>query len=191
MNRELLKCLEAYNELYKEESIKAELLKTYLRENGTGAFLRCMYPAHFTASAWLLNRTGDKVLLAEHKKLNKLIQPGGHWEKSDQDLFQTALRELKEEIGIGRVSGDHNNIFHIDIHKIPANIHEPGHLHYDITYLFVCEDEKIEINTKELKHAEWYSLEELKKANIEDDALNGMIFKTASVILYERNLNIL
>ncbi len=53
-------------------------------------------PGHVTASAWIVDPARTQVLLLHHGKLNRWLQPGGHWEE-DPDLLSAALREAREE----------------------------------------------------------------------------------------------
>ena len=88
---------------------------------------------HFTASAWLVDRSGTRVLLTHHRKLQRWLQLGGHAD-GDRDLPQVALREAQEESGLGglRVERD---LFDIDRHWIPERGDVPGHWHYDARYV--------------------------------------------------------
>ena len=88
---------------------------------------------HFTASAWLVDCSGTRVLLTHHRKLQRWLQLGGHAD-GDRDLPQVALREAQEESGLGglRVERD---LFDIDRHWIPERGDVPGHWHYDARYV--------------------------------------------------------
>ena len=48
--------------------------------------------AHFTASAFVVDETGTQTCLIQHVKLGRLLQPGGHVERSDLSLEAAALR---------------------------------------------------------------------------------------------------
>jgi 8-oxo-dGTP pyrophosphatase MutT (NUDIX family) len=54
---------------------------------------------HFTASAIVLDDTGQRVLLVHHNKLQRWLYPGGHVD-ANEDPAQAALREVREETGI-------------------------------------------------------------------------------------------
>lgn len=96
-------------------------------------FVRGRLAGHFTASSWLVDRTGSRVLLTHHRKLKRWLQLGGHAD-GDRDLPQVALREAQEESGLGglRVERD---LFDIDRHWIPERGDVPGHWHYDARYV--------------------------------------------------------
>ena len=57
-------------------------------------------PAHLTASALVLDATGDHVLLTLHRKADAWFQFGGHFEPGDGDVHAAATREAREESGI-------------------------------------------------------------------------------------------
>jgi 8-oxo-dGTP diphosphatase len=54
---------------------------------------------HFTASAVVFDDAG-RVLLVHHNKLGRWLYPGGHVEP-DEDPAQAAIREVREETGVG------------------------------------------------------------------------------------------
>lgn len=57
-------------------------------------------PRHFTASALVLDESGEQVLLTLHRKAGRWLQFGGHLEASDADLHAAATREAREESGL-------------------------------------------------------------------------------------------
>lgn len=96
-------------------------------------FQRWHPPGHFTGSAWLVARDGERVLLTHHRKLERWLQLGGHAD-GDPDLAQVALREAQEESGLGALRVE-PRIFDIDRHRIPARGNEPEHWHYDVRFV--------------------------------------------------------
>ena len=64
------------------------------------ACLRECVPGHVTASALVLNDSGDQVLLTLHPRLGRWVQLGGHCEDADGDIVAAALREATEESGV-------------------------------------------------------------------------------------------
>ncbi len=96
-------------------------------------FQRWHPPGHFTGSAWLVARDGERVLLTHHRKLGRWLQLGGHAD-GDPDLAQVALREAQEESGLGALQVE-PRIFDIDRHRIPARGSEPEHWHYDVRFV--------------------------------------------------------
>jgi len=96
-------------------------------------FERTCVPGHFTASAWLVDRTGQRILLTHHRKLGRWLQLGGHAD-GDNDLARVALREAEEESGLRDLQVE-RAIFDLDRHMIPARGADPDHWHYDVRFI--------------------------------------------------------
>lgn len=99
-------------------------------------------PGHFTASAFVLDGSRERVLALYHRKLGRWLQPGGHVEPSDPHLLAAALREAREEVGLARLNlvAEAPEIFDLDVHPIPAFGADPAHAHFDVRFLFVTEE---------------------------------------------------
>jgi len=161
------KILQAYLEIYPEQNLKADFEKLFSTKKSITS--RQNFYGHITASAIVLDQTLTKVLLIEHKKLGKLIQPGGHVDETDESLFSAANREVIEETGFNDLSS--LDIFSkkdipidIDIHLIPENIkkNEPEHLHFDFRYLFILNsDSQGNISEEEIDGYKFVSINEL------------------------------
>jgi len=94
--------------------------------------------AHFTASAFVVDESGERTCLVSHVKLQRLLQPGGHVEPTDLSFEAAAVREAREETGLDLVlHPTAPRPFDLDIHEIPARPGEPAHFHLDVRYLLV------------------------------------------------------
>jgi 8-oxo-dGTP pyrophosphatase MutT (NUDIX family) len=116
-------------------------------------FRRADPEGHVTASAVVARPSGDSFLLVFHQKLDRWLQPGGHVEPDDPSVFDAALREAKEETGIGGLAeplGD--RILDLDVHAIPALRDEPAHFHYDVRFLLTADDAR-----SPARGASWFS----------------------------------
>ena len=102
-------------------------------------------PGHLTASGFVLSPDRHRVLLIEHVKLGRWLQPGGHLEAVDESFEQAARREVFEETGLddlgtdGRLEG----LFDLDVHLIPAHGGDPEHFHFDLRYVFIAPHESV------------------------------------------------
>lgn len=97
-------------------------------------------PGHLTASAFVVDDAGARILLVHHARLDRWLQPGGHGEPGENDLLKIALREAREETGIDGLSpfGGEETPLDLDVHTIPARADEPAHLHLDVRFLVVA-----------------------------------------------------
>ena len=94
-------------------------------------------PGHFTCSSFVLSPDSTSLLLIYHSKLKRWLQPGGHTEPGDPDVFAAAHREALEETGIdGLQLVDGLVLFDLDIHLIPGRGDEAAHEHFDLRFLF-------------------------------------------------------
>lgn len=138
MNGEALDvALERYRQRWPGEAACVDLFDALRREAGpdTGnhPYLRDRTAGHFTASCWLVDRAGERVLLTHHRKLDRWLQLGGHAD-GDRDLARVALKEAEEESGLSGLvlEGD---IFDLDRHRIPEHKGVPAHWHYDARFV--------------------------------------------------------
>lgn len=114
------------------------------------AYLRERLQGHFTASAWVVNKTRTHTLLTLHRKLGKWLQLGGHAD-GNENLLEVALIEASEESGLTSLRFVDRRIFDIDRHLIPQRGDVQEHFHYDVRFLIEAEsDEPLHISSESM-----------------------------------------
>lgn len=163
----ILTQLEEYSRRFPEEKAEAGLLIQFVKEHdGEQLINRKNFSGHLTTSAFIVDESGEALLLLKHKSLNRWLQPGGHVDSTDASLIVSAIREACEETGFdaAHLHLVSNNIFDIDSHVIPENItkQEPSHVHHDIRYLFRCSNSKsLAISLEESTDSFWIPFSDL------------------------------
>ena len=130
------------------------------------ALLRTCVPGHLTASALIVDASGERALLTHHKKLEKWLQLGGHCD-GEANLAASALRECWEESGIEGLR-IHPAIVDLDIHTIPARKQEPEHLHLDSRFLVFAPEGATETVSEESIALGWVAVSELAELGTDD-----------------------
>ena len=145
---------------------------------------------HITASGYIYSKTDKKILLLEHKKLSKLLQPGGHVEKKDKTILDTVKREIYEETGLSNlqllgIDMDTNIPMDINTHFIPENKKKNMHCHYhhDFRYLFIVDKTiNVKIDENESNNYEWVCIDKL----INNDMFSNVIKKINRLLSNEQ-----
>jgi 8-oxo-dGTP pyrophosphatase MutT (NUDIX family) len=111
-----------------------------LVETGTRPFSRQEFvPGHLTASAIVLDDRRERTLLIFHQKLQRWLQPGGHFEPGENDPSVAAAREVLEETQTAtRWPGNAPIMLDVDVHLIPARKADPAHEHFDLRMLLIA-----------------------------------------------------
>jgi 8-oxo-dGTP pyrophosphatase MutT (NUDIX family) len=116
-------------------------------------------PGHVTASAFIVNEARDALLLILHAKLGRWLQPGGHIEADDVDVAHAAEREVREEVGLERLTP--NGVLDVDVHSIPAHRSQPAHEHFDVRFLFTTVKDARVVAGSDAQAARWVPIAEL------------------------------
>jgi 8-oxo-dGTP pyrophosphatase MutT (NUDIX family) len=154
-----LKNYHPFNE--QEEKDKTLLLKALASEKDIATRLNTL--CHLTGSAWVVNRTHDKVLMAYHKIYQSWSWLGGHAD-GEMDLLSVALREVKEESGITDVKPLLTTPFSIEVLTVDGHIkhgeYVSSHLHLNVTYLLEADEkEPLRIKEDENTGVAWFTLD--------------------------------
>lgn len=165
--KESIKKFNPYNEQEKEDK---KIMLSYM-DDFDNILTRQNKYAHFTSSAFVLNKERTKILMIYHKIYNSWAWTGGHSD-GDSDLLNVAMKEAKEETGIKNVRPISESIYSIEI--INVNGHEKrgeyvsSHAHLNVTYLLEAdEDEKIHIKADENSGVKWFIIDEIMEVSSE------------------------
>ena len=134
-------------------------------------FCRTNLINHMTASAWVVNRRRDRLLMVYHNIYNSWSWLGGHAD-GEEDLLSVAIREVKEESGIKQVAPVSEEIFSVEVLTVDGHekkgIYVPSHLHLNVTYLLEAHDgESLKIKADENSGVAWFGLSEAVDASTE------------------------
>jgi len=138
-------------------------------------FERERIAGHFTASCWLVDRSGERTLLTHHRKLGMWLQLGGHAD-GERDLQVVALKEAEEESGLGGLSIA-AGIFDLDRHWIPEHKGVPAHWHYDVRYVVHASEDEAYTVSEESHDLAWRQITELAVEAGTDESVQRMARK--------------
>ena len=164
-----------------------EQLKEYIpyneqEEKDQGFILKCMKEQeniffreneqmHMTASAWVVNKDRDKVLMAYHNIYDSWSWLGGHAD-GEEDLLKVAMKEVQEESGVSHVRPVSEDIYSLEVLTVDG--HEKrgryvsSHLHLNVTYLLEADEEEVlRVKEDENSQVAWFSLEDAIEASTE------------------------
>lgn len=130
------------------------------------ALHRTCTEGHLTASALVVDVTGERALLMHHRKLDKWLQMGGHAD-GDDDLAAVARREAFEESGIaGLVLANGGAPVDLDVHEVRPPL-EPPHLHLDVRFVALAPAGCVATGNPESHELRWVDLDELASTHEE------------------------
>ena len=126
-------------------------------------------PFQFTATGYVVSNR--KVLLVAHKKLRKLLPPGGHLRQDANGMFiespeEAAVREVKEETGldveiIGKKYAAHSSDEEMLFVPESMHIHSIDEEHNHYGFDFFCTPKRAVKELKGEEDCKWFSEEEL------------------------------
>lgn len=126
---------------------------------------------HFTASSWVINPERTKVLMIYHNIYQSWAWTGGHAD-GEEDLLNVAVRELKEETGIEKVTILTPSIFSLEIVCVNGHVKKgkfvSSHVHLNAGFLMeVDETEILKIKPDENSGVKWIPIEEIEQESSE------------------------
>ena len=150
----------------KDKQILLENLKKY-----DNIFLRDNRLAHFTVSAWIVNKERTKVIMAYHNIYNSWSWLGGHAD-GETDLLKVAVKEAREESGAENIKAVSEDIFSLEVLTVDGHIKKgeyvSSHLHLNVTYLLEADEgETLKKREGENSAVSWFGLDEAIEASNE------------------------
>jgi 8-oxo-dGTP pyrophosphatase MutT (NUDIX family) len=130
----------------------------FLAARPDDACRRSCEPGHLTASALVLDHSGNRVLLTLHPRVGRWIQLGGHCEPDDATLAAAALREAWEESGIDGLTLEPDPL-HLDVHPITCSLGRPTR-HFDVRFLVRAPADAVARISPESRDLRWWPVED-------------------------------
>jgi 8-oxo-dGTP pyrophosphatase MutT (NUDIX family) len=140
-----------------QESLRQAFL-SYLAARDDACWRSCA-PGHLTASAVVLDATGQNVLLTLHPRVGAWIQLGGHCEAGDDTLAGAALREAVEESGIADLRME-PGLAHVDVLPVTCSLGVPTR-HFDLRYVMHAPPGAKPLRSNESIDLRWWPADEL------------------------------
>jgi 8-oxo-dGTP pyrophosphatase MutT (NUDIX family) len=156
-----------------QDTVRREFL-AHLATHDDGMWRECV-PGHLTASAAVLDATGERVLLTLHPKAKMWLQLGGHCEPGDATLAGAALREAGEESGIEGLRLLPGPV-RVDRHRVWCH---GGSYHLDVQYTAVAPPGAREKISEESDDLRWFPLNAIPHPA--DDVLRRLVAASRTI----------
>ena len=129
------------------------------------------WPAHFTASAWVVNPLRTKTLMIYHNIYQSWSWIGGHAD-GIHDLSLVAAKELEEETGLSSAKMARSGLLSCETLTVDGHwkrgAYVPSHLHLNATYLFeASEEDALRIAPEENSGVRWLTFDKALTASTE------------------------
>ena len=129
--------------------------------------------AHFTGSAWIVNRERTKTLMVYHNLYRSWSWTGGHAD-GEADLLSVAMREAIEETGVKAVKPLESGIYALDILPVWSHVRRgvfvPSHLHLNAAFLLEADEaDPLTVCEGENSGVMWVPLTEVNHHSVEPD----------------------
>ena len=158
--KQIKEWLNAFTPFNEQEKVDCQRIKQFLEEE-PNLLLRDNVKMHFTASAWVLNPSKDKVLMLYHNIYQSWSWSGGHAD-GESDLLSVAMKEVKEESGLTSLKPLLDFPISIEVLGVQPHCKQQryvsAHLHLNYTFLLHnTKEEKLKICPEENSRVSWLS----------------------------------
>ncbi len=119
---------------------------------------------HFTASAWVVNKSRDKVVMVYHNIYNSWAWAGGHAD-GEENLLNVAKREVEEETSLKHIKVlNEGKIMALDVLPCAGHFkrgkYVSTHIHLSAAYIFEADDEEeLKIKEDENSNVAWQPID--------------------------------
>jgi len=150
-----------------QEEKDKELILEMIEKEKDNILIRETKYAHLTSSGLVVNKDLSKVLMAYHNIYDSWAWTGGHVD-GEEDLYEVALREVKEETSVKSLNPISEDIISLEVLSVNGhfknNQYVSSHLHLNVTYVFACDEkEKTKIKEDENSGIMWIDVKDLEK----------------------------
>ena len=131
--------------------------------------------AHFTSSAFIVNRSRTKTLFIHHKQYNAWCWTGGHVD-GNPNFSEVALKEAKEETGLQTLRLLSPRVASLDILPVRGHLKKgqwvSAHQHLSVAFVLEGdENEPLTLNETETNGVKWLAFEEIAELSGEAEML--------------------
>jgi 8-oxo-dGTP pyrophosphatase MutT (NUDIX family) len=166
----LLRVLDGYRPRSEEEA--EDVARIRVLAAGGDPWTRAS-PLHATGSAVIVHPPTRRVLLRWHERMRAWLQVGGHADPGESDPFDIALREAREETGLGDLvpwpDPARPTVMHIAVVPVPAGRGEPQHEHADLRYAVATSRPDDITPESETARLAWLDLDDALRTVAEDN----------------------
>lgn len=164
--RQVAALVASFHDEQDQAAEKSRELVLQMLEHSAAPFSRRQFkPGHITCTGLVLDPERKSILLVHHRRLDRWLLPGGHVERKDGEIWETARREVSEETGAKLNSSSPSPLVGIDVHGIPPGRGEPFHLHHDLIFGFQATSTEAS-PTEEVRSVAWCEVADWQRYNV-------------------------
>lgn len=156
-----------------EQERRDQAAMLHLLETQNNLLTRDNTEAHFTVSAWIVNRDRSKTVMVYHNIYRSWSWCGGHTD-GNPDFPSVAKKEAQEETGLRQLRLVSDRPLSLEILHVAAHVKRgkpvDAHRHLNLTYLLEAdESEPLCVKPDENSAVAWVPVEEVVACSTEPD----------------------